>query len=270
MDLKKEIRNFVPIDIEKFSQNNDASEKIIDSVKLYNKAIGYLKTGSEDIAMIELKKVVSINPDFYEAVNLLGLCYAYTNQMDKAEALFGKAVQGDNNALKAADYLNYFNTGDKNSANKTNKTTKTNKIKKSTPEKKPNKVEKETKRRDGYNEESVQTEYFLLKKISSQLKKPSVVIIVNIFSIICLIVAMILFFSASKNPGKDKVASETTNIAKVTNSYNKVLAENKTLKSQLETANTKLKEIQLSSDLSQVSNVYIYYVCLLISLLYNP
>lgn len=249
MDLKKEIKSFVPIDIEQFSQSNDASEKMIDSVKLYNKAIGYLQTGSEDIAMIELKKIVSINPDFYEAVNLLGLCFAYTNQMDKAEALFEKAAQDERNAQKAKEYLNYIYNGDYNPAKKTNK------VKVSTPEKKPNKVEKETRNRDSYNEDSIQTEYFLVKKISILLKKPSIVIIVNIISIICLIAALILFLSDSQTKKID-VASETTNITKLTDSNNKVLAENKTLKNQLETANNKLKEIQLSSDLSQISSLY--------------
>ena len=112
MDLNQEIRSFTPIDIDKLSQDNQVSEKIIDSVRAYNKAIEYLRTGSEDIAMIELKRVIAVNPDFYEAVNLLGLCYAYTNQMDKAQELFGKVVKGENNVLKAADYLNYITDGD--------------------------------------------------------------------------------------------------------------------------------------------------------------
>jgi hypothetical protein len=71
--------------------------------------------------MIELKKVVSSNPNFYEAVYLLGLCYAYTNQLEKAEELFTSIVKRENNAIKAADYLNFISISEDDSPKKYSK-----------------------------------------------------------------------------------------------------------------------------------------------------
>jgi len=250
MDLNQEIRSFEPIDIEKFSQNNEISERIIDSVKAYNKAIEYLKTGSEDIAMIELKKVVATNPDFYEAVNLLGLCYAYTNQMDKAEALFGKVVQGENNAIKAADYLNFISLSSNNSSKKTSRSKNT------TASNKPTKVVKEPAKKENFSEENVQTEYLLIKKIGTQLKKTSVAVIFSLVGVICLIAALVFFFAATKDTKKVDTGSEPAANTQQTIDYNSVVAENKSLEKQLEAANIKLKQNQLSADLSQVSILY--------------
>jgi tetratricopeptide (TPR) repeat protein len=259
MDLNQEIRSFAPIDLEKFSQNNEVSEKIVDSVKAYNKAIEYLKTGSEDIAIIELKKVVSTNPNFYEAVNLLGLCYAYTNQMAKAEELFDKVVQGENNAIKAADYLNFISIGDNNAAkrtNKTTKTTKTTKTKNTLPVNKPTKVVKEPSKKGNFSEENMQTEYLLFNKIGTQLKKTSVAGIFSVIGAICLIVALVFFFAATKSTKKVDKVSETAVNSQLTDAYNTATKENELLKKQLESANVKLKQFQLSADLSQVSTLY--------------
>ncbi len=251
IDLNHEIRSFAPIDIEKFSQNSEISEKVLDSIKSYNKAIEYLRTGSEDIAMIELKKVVSSNPDFYEAVNLLGLCYAYTNQMDKAEALFDKVVQGENNAIKAADYLNFI------SINGNKSTKKSSNTKNKTPENKPPKVVKETVKKSNLSEENIQSEYVLLKKLGTLLKKTSSVVIFNIFSVICLVVAIVFFFVATRDKIEDvDISSGPAINTQQTKDYDKVVAENKALKGQLETANSQLRELQLSAELSQVSVLY--------------
>lgn len=250
MDLNQEIRSFTPIDVEKFSQNKEISEKTLESLKSYNKAIEYLKTGSEDIAMIELKKVVSTNPDFYEAINLLGLCYAYTNQMDKAEALFGKVVQDENNVIKAADYLNFISMGDSNSPKKNTK------IKKTTSTSKTTKAVKQPVKKGDFSEENVKTEYLLFKKIGTLLNKKAVAGIISIFGIICLIAAVVLFFSSPKTIKEDDKISEPIVNTEQTKAYDSVVTENKSLKKQLESANIKLKQIQLSQDLSKVSSLY--------------
>ena len=76
IDLRKELMNFTPINLESIEKNNPGiSEEVKKSVLLYNNALDNLKMDSEDIAVIELKKAISLNPEFYEAINLLGLCY---------------------------------------------------------------------------------------------------------------------------------------------------------------------------------------------------
>ncbi len=260
MDLNQEIRSFTPIDIEKFSQDNKISEKIVDSVKAYNKAIEYLRTGSEDIAMIELKRVVAVNPDFYEAVNLLGLCYAYTNQMDKAQELFGKVVNGENNVLKAADYLNYISAGDSGSSRKSSKAVKSSTMKpKATETGKSGAAKKEVparKKQEAYKEEEIQAEYILLKKIGELLKKPRIAMAFNLFGILCLAAALVFFVFSMKNLKEEKTDNEPIANAAVSDNLDKTLAENKKLQEQLDAANLELRNYKLTDQINQISTLY--------------
>jgi len=252
MDINQEIKSFAPIDIDRFSQENQVSEKIIDSVKAYNKAIEYLKTGSEDIAMIELKRVIAVNPDFYEAVNLLGLCYAYTNQLDKAQELFGKVVQGENTVLKAADYLNFITSGEGGHLKKSSRPAKSA-VK---PQKSPSKVKKEAgKREEQHRGAEVQEEYILFKKLGEQLKKPSVALAFNLFGIVCLVAAVLFFAMAAKDSGEAPIDNEPAANAATNEDYDRALAENLELQKQLDAANLQLKQYKLSGDLSQVTSL---------------
>ena len=258
MDLNQEIKSFTPIDIDKFSQENNVSEKIIDSVKAYNKAIDYLRTGSEDIAMIELKRVVAVNPDFYEAINLLGLCYAYTNQLDKAQELFGKVVQSENTVLKAADYLNFITSGDAGSPKKVLKTnrsiSKTQNVKEA-QKKKPTNKDTHSVKKEPYGEE-VQAELILFKKLGEQIRKPYFAIAFNLFGVLCLAAALIFFVMTVKDSKKENIEDEPSTNAVVNDDLNKTLAENNELQKQLEAARVELKQYKLSAELSQVSALY--------------
>lgn len=245
MDLNQEIRSFEPIDADKFSNNN----KMTDSVRLYNNAIEYLKTGSEDIAMIELKKAVSANPDFYEAVNLLGLCYAYTNQTEKAQELFDTVIQGENNAIKAADYLNFISVGDSISARKTKNAA--NRPAKTVQKKEPAPI-------GSYSEENVQPEYALIKKLGTQLKKPVFAVVLNIISLACLVAALVLFFLSSPTTLSKQEAQNSKPAAgtKQSSKSSNLKEENEALKKQLDAANLKLSQIQISADISKIYDLY--------------
>lgn len=250
MDLNQEIKSFGPIDIEKFSANSEKTEKVINSVELYNKAIEYLKAGNEDIAMIELKKVVSANPNFYEAVNLLGLCYAYTNQLDKAEELFGSIVERENNTIKAADYLNFISITENASNRKT--TRSPNKVNNYAP----NKKIKEPIQKSSIISNDILAENIVLEKIGSQFKKPHTVVILNVISVICFIAAIILFFAAARETRGVDAAEKTANEQQQVMAENNSVAELDKLKEQLEAANTKLKQYELSTQVSQISALY--------------
>ena len=88
--------------------DNKIPEDIKNSILLYNNALENLKMDSEDIAMIELKKAISLNPDFYEAINLLGVCYYYLKDYDKAEEIFEKVARAESNGVRAFNYLRYI------------------------------------------------------------------------------------------------------------------------------------------------------------------
>ena len=54
-------------------KNAREMEKCNDAVRMYNQAITYLKQGSDDLAIIQLKKSIDNNPNFIDAYNLMTL-----------------------------------------------------------------------------------------------------------------------------------------------------------------------------------------------------
>jgi len=113
IDIKQELLNFHAINLEEIDRDQSGlPDDIRNSIILYNKALGSLRTGSEDIAVIELKKAVTMNPQFYEALNLLGLCYAYKDDSVKSTEIFNRIIKAENNGIIAQKYLDMMNTGD--------------------------------------------------------------------------------------------------------------------------------------------------------------
>lgn len=112
INLKLELQNYQPIDLKSIKENtSDIPDNIKNSIILYNKALESLGSGSEDIAIIELKKAISMNPHFCEAMNLLGLCYSYIKDYPRAAEIFEKVAAAENNGVKALRYLNLLNAG---------------------------------------------------------------------------------------------------------------------------------------------------------------
>ena len=107
INLGQELLNYPPINLANLAESNrEIPDNIKNSIILYNKALESLRTNSEDIAIIELKKAISISPDFYEAMNLLGICYSIINEDAKAIEVFQKVVEAEKNSVKALQYLN--------------------------------------------------------------------------------------------------------------------------------------------------------------------
>ena len=80
-------------------QSNPAKlDSVNQTIKKYNSALASCRQGSDDLAIIQLKKVVSINPNFIKAQQLLALLYM--NIGERALAL--KCL----NAIKAIDINN--------------------------------------------------------------------------------------------------------------------------------------------------------------------
>lgn len=106
MDIRTELQYFKPINLEEIIKTGEKiPDGIRNSIVLYNKAIESLKSGSEDIAMIELKKAISLNPHFNEAINLLGVCYGYVGDVEKAAEAFKKVIKAESNSVIAMKIL---------------------------------------------------------------------------------------------------------------------------------------------------------------------
>lgn len=109
IDLKQELQNYPYIDLKSIEENSVLPDNIKNSIILYNKALESLKYDSEDIAIIELKKAIAMNPGFHEAMNLLGVCYCYTKEYGKAAELFNRVIAAENNSINALKYLKAIN-----------------------------------------------------------------------------------------------------------------------------------------------------------------
>lgn len=89
--LKKE-DNLASYYIEQIQENQKKLSNYQEAIILYNKALDYLKVKNMDMAIIRLKKAVSIHPQFVEAKVLLGLSYMHQMQFHKANEQIKRAL----------------------------------------------------------------------------------------------------------------------------------------------------------------------------------
>lgn len=100
------------------SDGNEADEYINDlqanptkldslnqTIKKYNYALSQAKQGSDDLAIIQLKKVVSLNPRFVKALQLLALLYMKNGEYEKAIKNLNKASKVDVSNTTTLRYL---------------------------------------------------------------------------------------------------------------------------------------------------------------------
>lgn len=87
-------------------QNNPGRlDSFNHTIKKYNMALNYCQQGSLDLAVIQLKKVVSMNPRLVQARQLLALLYLNTQEWDKAKKELDKALSIDTNNTITLRYL---------------------------------------------------------------------------------------------------------------------------------------------------------------------
>lgn len=91
VNFEMEIKKINPINIKEMELNrykidNDIKKSII----LYNSAIGEIKKSNFELAVNDLKKALSYNKGFSDAIKLIGLCYVSMKQYRNAEKIFKK------------------------------------------------------------------------------------------------------------------------------------------------------------------------------------
>lgn len=75
------------------------------AIKKYNISLEYCRQGSLDLAVIQLKKVLSLNPRFMEAHQLLALLYIQSEEWEKAQRELKKCIKIDANNTTTLSYL---------------------------------------------------------------------------------------------------------------------------------------------------------------------
>ena len=80
-------------------------DTINQTIKKYNQALTYCNQDSSDLAIIQLKKVLSLNPKFIRAHQLLALLYINDEEWEKAKRELVKCIQIDTNNTITLRYL---------------------------------------------------------------------------------------------------------------------------------------------------------------------
>lgn len=81
--------------IDKVQSNLTKLDSLNQAIKRYNTALGFAKQGSDDLAIIQLKKVISLNTNFIRAYQLLALLLIKTGEKDKARKYLQKISKID-------------------------------------------------------------------------------------------------------------------------------------------------------------------------------
>lgn len=86
-------------------KNQTALDTVNQTIKKYNSALNAAKGGNEDLAVIQLKKVVSLNPKFVRAHQLLALLYMKSKDYAKAVKCLKRARRIDFNNTTTLRYM---------------------------------------------------------------------------------------------------------------------------------------------------------------------
>ena len=106
LNIKEELSKYELIDVTSIEEKiGIIPDDMKNAIDLYNKALEDLKSDNEDIAIIALKKAIAIYPAFYEAMNLMGLCYLSLDDEYNARRMFNKVIKMEDSSLRASNYL---------------------------------------------------------------------------------------------------------------------------------------------------------------------
>lgn len=91
--------------IDMIQTNQSRLDAINQTIKKYNQALLYCYQDSQDLAVIQLKKVLSYNPKYVRAHQLLALLYINIEEWEKAKRELLKCCQIDTNNTTTLRYL---------------------------------------------------------------------------------------------------------------------------------------------------------------------
>ncbi len=91
--------------LEAIQSNSSRLSSVNQTIKKYNQALLYCRQGSRDLAIIQLKKVLSMNPGLIKAHQLLALLYMEEGKYERARRELNDAAKVDNGNLTTLRYL---------------------------------------------------------------------------------------------------------------------------------------------------------------------
>lgn len=97
--------NAADLYIARLQANKNKLDAINQTIRKYNQALSYCRQDNEDMAMIQLKKVIAQNPKFIKAYHLLALLDLKHQEYEKARRLLRKAAYIDATNTTTLRYL---------------------------------------------------------------------------------------------------------------------------------------------------------------------
>ncbi len=91
--------------INRLQSNSSRLDALNQTIKKYNQALVYCMQDSKDLAVIQLKKVLSLNHRFVRAHQLLALLYMDSEEWERAERELHKCIDIDRNNTQTLRYL---------------------------------------------------------------------------------------------------------------------------------------------------------------------
>ena len=82
--------------IERLQQNANKLDVINQTIKKYNDSLQCCRKGSEDVAVIQLKKILNQNPKLIKGYHLLALIYLKKEEYEKARRISPNGIIGFN------------------------------------------------------------------------------------------------------------------------------------------------------------------------------
>lgn len=110
-------KNYQPKDniasryLDEIQNNTSRLDTINQTIKKYNQALLYCRQDSRDLAIIQLKKVLSLNPKLVRGHQLLALLYIQERKYDLAKKSLRNAGKIDANNTTTLRYLKEANAG---------------------------------------------------------------------------------------------------------------------------------------------------------------
>lgn len=90
--------------LEEIQKNRARLETINQTIKKYNQALLYCQQDSRDLAVIQLKKVLSLNPKMVKGHQLLALLYLEEGKLEQAKKALKNAEKIDSNNITTLRY----------------------------------------------------------------------------------------------------------------------------------------------------------------------
>lgn len=91
--------------LERLEADPQTTERMYGAINMYNNALKYLEQGSEDMAIIQLRKAVDQSPRFLAALDLLTACFINMGDMRRASGICDRALAVDQSDAIALSYF---------------------------------------------------------------------------------------------------------------------------------------------------------------------